>query len=181
MSYDPQQMQPTQQHNLPPTYPQPAVPHQPYGAPAYYQPQPAPPRKQVSAGRVVLLVFVGFAALCLFGSVLAAITGDEDEKAPAAAVVTPAASKPPAQPPAALSPVEQPKPVKMPNVVGQNAAVAGDYLEKLGFTNIQYGSQDDLDTWVVLPENWTVKKQSAKKGSRLPTDTLIVLTCTKIG
>ena len=50
---------------------------------------------------------------------------------------------------------------------------------KLGFANIQYGSQDRNDTVVLLASNWTVTKQSAKAGSKVPTDTLIVLTCTK--
>ncbi|RAO01591.1 hypothetical protein GAR05_01762 [Micromonospora saelicesensis] len=67
----------------------------------------------------------------------------------------------------------------MPNVVGKNAAVAADQLRKLGFTEVQYGSQDENDTVVLLASNWTVTKQSAKAASKVPSDTLIVLTCTK--
>jgi hypothetical protein len=69
----------------------------------------------------------------------------------------------------------------MPKVTGENAAVADDKLRKLGFTNIQYGSQDKDDTFVLLLANWTVTKQSAKAGAKVKTDTLIVLTCTKQG
>jgi hypothetical protein len=74
-----------------------------------------------------------------------------------------------------------PKTVTMPKLVGENAAVADDQLRKLGFTNIQYGSQDEDDTFVLLLANWTVTKQSAKGGAKVKTDTLIVLTCTKQG
>lgn len=69
----------------------------------------------------------------------------------------------------------------MPNMVGQNAAVADDQLRKLGFTKIQYGSQDPNDTVVLLLSNWTVTKQSTAAGTQVTTDTLIVLTCTKKG
>jgi hypothetical protein len=71
------------------------------------------------------------------------------------------------------------KTVTMPKVTGENAAVADDKLRKLGFTNIQYGSQDEKDKVVLLLTNWTVAKQSAKAGGKVSTDTLIVLTCTK--
>lgn len=67
----------------------------------------------------------------------------------------------------------------MPNLIGKNAAIADDELKRLGFTNIQYGSADPDDKVVLLLANWTVTKQSAKAGERLPSDALIVLTCTK--
>ncbi|BCL14620.1 hypothetical protein [Micromonospora sagamiensis] len=60
-----------------------------------------------------------------------------------------------------------------------NAAVADDTLRKLGFTNIQYGSQDENDTLVLMLANWTVAKQSAKTGSKMLPDDLVVVTCTK--
>jgi beta-lactam-binding protein with PASTA domain len=69
----------------------------------------------------------------------------------------------------------------MPNVVGTNAAVAYDQLQKLGFKKIQFGSQDPNSTVVLMPSNWTVTKQSTKVGEQVTTDTLIVLTCTKGG
>ena len=82
---------------------------------------------------------------------------------------------------APTTPVAPPKPttVVMPNLVGMNAAVAQDKLEKLGLTNIQFGSQDENDTFVLLAANWTVTKQSHKKGTRVALDDLVVLTCTK--
>ncbi|WP_157748342.1 PASTA domain-containing protein [Micromonospora echinaurantiaca] len=67
----------------------------------------------------------------------------------------------------------------MPNLVGMNAAVAEDKLKQLGLTNIRFGSQDPNDTFVVLPQNWTVTKQSHKKGTKVGLDELVVLTCTK--
>lgn len=69
--------------------------------------------------------------------------------------------------------------VKVPDLKGENAAVAADELRKLGFTNIQFGSQDEDDKVVILPSNWTVTKQSAKADKSLPSVSLIVLTCTK--
>lgn len=82
---------------------------------------------------------------------------------------------------APTTPAAPPKPttVVMPNLVGMNAAVAQDKLEKLGLTNIQFGSQDENDTFVILAANWTVTKQSHKKGTRVALDDLVVLTCTK--
>lgn len=87
----------------------------------------------------------------------------------------------PAEPSAAVTSVVPagPKTVTMPKMVGKNAAVADDQLRKLGFSNIQYGSQDQDDTVVLLLSNWTVTKQSEKAGAKVETDTLIVLTCTK--
>ncbi|MEU7617245.1 PASTA domain-containing protein [Micromonospora rifamycinica] len=89
----------------------------------------------------------------------------------------------PTTPPATTAPAAPPAPAKltMPNVKGMNAAVADDKLRKLGFTNIQYGSQDENDTVVLMLPNWTVTKQSAKAGSKMLPDDLIVLTCTKQG
>lgn len=68
----------------------------------------------------------------------------------------------------------------MPDVVGQNAAVASDELNLLGFTNIDLGTVDGRRI-VVLPQNWTVKTQSAKPGERLALDAKIVLGCARIG
>ncbi len=102
---------------------------------------------------------------------------------PVAEPTTPVAepTTPSAEPTTAPAPpaTTAPAGLVMPNVVGQNAAVAADQLRKAGFTDIQYGSQDENNTVVLLPANWTVAKQSAKAGSRVPADTLIVLTCTK--
>jgi beta-lactam-binding protein with PASTA domain len=72
-----------------------------------------------------------------------------------------------------------PKTVTMPRLTGENAAIADDKLRQLGFTRIQYGSQDENDTVVLLLSNWTVTKQSTKAGAKISADTLIVLTCTK--
>ena len=82
-----------------------------------------------------------------------------------------ATSAPSPTPPALLT---------MPGVIGQNAAVALDDLHKLGFTNIDLGTVDGRRV-VVLPQNWTVKAQSAKAGSRLAPDAKIVLGCARVG
>ena len=77
-------------------------------------------------------------------------------------------------------PASTPALLTMPGVIGQNAAVAVDELRKVGFTNIDLGTVDGRRV-VVLPQNWTVKAQSAKAGSRLAPDAKIVLGCARIG
>jgi hypothetical protein len=147
--------------------------------PAVHSWTPPPPAPKQHPLKIIGIICAGLLGVCVLGGVANAIKGSSDPSpatTQAVAVVTPSADR---QEPASLSPIEDSKPVKMPDVRGQNAAVAQDYLHKLGFTNIRLGTQDDLDDWVVLPENWTVKKQSMKAGRKVPTDTLIVLTCTK--
>ncbi len=147
--------------------------------------QPAP--KKSNSLKIVAIVVGGVVLLCLGMGVIGALLPEQKPPTPAPAAAAPAVpvvpsievpSLEPASPPA-LSEPEKPKSVKMPDVKGQNAAIAEDHLRKLGFTNIQLGSQDELDTLVLLPSNWTVTKQSTKAGRTIPTDTLIVLTCTK--
>ena len=68
----------------------------------------------------------------------------------------------------------------VPDVVGHNADVALDELKRAGFTNIDLGTVDG-HKFVALPQNWTVKTQSAKPGDRLPRDAKIVLGCARNG
>lgn len=82
--------------------------------------------------------------------------------------------------PAATPTTTAPAQLKMPDVVGENADVARDSLQKLGFTNIDLGTVDGHHV-VVLPQNWTVKAQSAKAGSLLAANDKIVLGCARIG
>lgn len=108
------------------------------------------------------------------GFVLACGAGAEDEPA------QDQAGSPPPPPAAATTTAPVPAaPVRMPNLVGQNAAVADDQLKRLGFTNVQFGSRDPNDTVVLLLSNWTVTKQSTKAGTKVDPATLVVLTCTK--
>ena len=78
------------------------------------------------------------------------------------------------------APAPSPARLTMPDVVGQNADVAQDSLRKLGFKNIDLGTVDGHHV-VILPQNWTVKAQSARPGSRLAPDAKIVLGCARIG
>jgi len=82
----------------------------------------------------------------------------------------------PASPAAPASPTL----LTVPNEIGRNAAVALDELHKLGFTNIDLGTVDGHE-FVVLPQNWTVRTQSAPAGSQLAGDTKIVLGCARNG
>lgn len=157
-----------------------------YQQPGQYPPAiqhwtPPPPAPKQHPIKIIGIICAGLLGVCVISGVASVFKGSSEhasERTQAASAVSPSADH---HAPAPLSPVEESKPVKMPDVRGQNAAVAEEYLQKLGFTNIRLGTQDDLDDWVVLPENWTVKKQSAKAGRKMPVDTLIVLTCTKLG
>jgi len=211
MTYDPNQLPPTQriypqQHTAgqppisaqpgqpngyPPPPPPPGawqqVPHQaayPQSAPpAGSWQQPPPPKRRWGSGTVVI-VCVSVVSVMFMCVVLAGPSQQQQESTTAKAADVPTAATTPtakAGTPAPLSPPDKVASVKMPDVKGQNAAVAEDYLSKLGFTNVDFGTQDPAEGFVVLPENWTVKKQSTKPGRKIPTDTLIVLTCTKTG
>lgn len=86
----------------------------------------------------------------------------------------------PVSSPAAAATTAAPATIAMPDVVGQNADVAEDSLHKLGLTNVDLGTVDRHKV-VVLPQNWTVKTQSAKPGTRLAPNAKIVLGCARIG
>jgi len=64
-------------------------------------------------------------------------------------------------------------------LVGGNALIVHDQLERLGFTNVVYGSADPDDTFVVLAQNWTVRKVEPAEGTTLASNQPIVLTCSK--
>jgi hypothetical protein len=80
----------------------------------------------------------------------------------------------------APAPTATPAIIVMPDVVGQNAAVALDKLHKLGLRNIDLGTVDGHE-FVVLPQNWTVKTQSAQPGEKLAPDAKVVLGCARNG
>lgn len=156
----------------------------------------APPPAKKRTNSTLIAIIVGAAVvltvLCCSGLYIIGSQEQKDSASPratrtvAAGQPQPAAtseapatatSEPAAPVPSPSAPVV--KTVVMPKVTGENAAVADDKLRKLGFTNIQYGSQDEDDKVVLLLTNWTVAKQSTKAGAKVKTDTLIVLTCTK--
>ena len=126
----------------------------------------------MSTAAILAIVFGALAALCMIGGVVSSLA--EDEAPEPATATTRAAAPPPAN-----TSAPAPTMATVPNLVGKNAAVAEAELEKLGFTNIKLGSVDQYDTVVILPENWKVAEQSHPAGQTIPTDTLIVLGCTK--
>lgn len=144
-----------------------------YGPPPHLLP-PQPPRPTMSTAAILAIVFGALAVLCVGGGIVSTLAGDTTpEPAATASATRPAAAVPTAATSAA------PTMATMPNLVGKNAAVASDELERLGFTNIKLGSVDKNDTIVILPENWKVAEQSHAAGQTIPTDTLLVLGCTK--
>ncbi|MER6755216.1 PASTA domain-containing protein [Micromonospora echinofusca] len=193
MTYQPPDDRATWQGQPPPT-----------GQFTYGPPSATPPRRKLGTGAIIgIAAGVVVLACCGITSIAAIVGGDATPEtkpsattvavaepaspsvaatvAPTTAAVTPPATATP--PVTATAPAEPPAPetVAMPNLKGMNAAVADDKLRKLGFTNVQYGSQDENDTVVLLLANWTVTKQSAKAGTKLAPDDLIVVTCTKQG
>src|SRR3954463_10249889 len=86
----------------------------------------------------------------------------------------------PAAPPPSSPAATTPAGISMPDVVGQNAAVALDALKKTGFENIDLGTTDGRRV-VILPQNWTVETQSAKPGTELAPDAKVVLGCAGVG
>ncbi|MEU0562621.1 PASTA domain-containing protein [Dactylosporangium maewongense] len=162
---------------------------------------PVPPPRG-KRGIIVGAAAVTVAAAVVAGLVIAGRDGGSGPAAgpatsgPAATAGTPAANANPGSPtagtsaattaPAPGSPGAPGAPattaaatVAMPNLVGMNAAAARIELERLGFGDVRFGSQDAAETSVVLPQNWTVTRQSAAAGARVPTTTAIVLTCTR--
>jgi hypothetical protein len=85
----------------------------------------------------------------------------------------------PTSPPSPAPPVTSaPAFIAVPDVVGQNAAVALDRLHKLGFKNVDLGTVDGHE-FVLLPQNWTVKTQSARPGDKIAADAKLVLGCAR--
>lgn len=80
------------------------------------------------------------------------------------------------------SPQESPEPAVLTipeDLVGQNAAIVDDRLRDLGFTDVQYASADEDDTFVLLLANWTVVEVEPAGGSEVGADSVVVVTCTK--
>lgn len=194
MSYGNQPPYPPQQPGPPPPQGGWSPPTSQYTSPGY----PAvPPRKNRNPLIIAVAVSVVVVFCMLIGAVgilaggeddptagtatVRATTGQEVDGLGATATAAPTDAPPTSKPAPAATTAPTVKTVTMPKVTGENAAVADDRLRKLGFTNIQYGSQDRDDTVVLLLSNWTVTKQSTQSGKKIPTDTLIVLTCTKQG
>lgn len=67
----------------------------------------------------------------------------------------------------------------VPDVRGDNAAVAADELSAAGYKNVDFGSVDPFHKIVILPQDWEVESQSATPGTHLDADRLIVLSVTK--
>lgn len=170
-------------------------PPQPGNSPTIPYPQPPQPKNSnlaliigaaVIGGLLIIGICVGLVAIGSSAPDKDAVVAPQASRgvavAPQVASTTPTAEPteeavaPSAEP---TNPLATPAKIVMPKVTGMNAAVAEDELKAAGFTKIQFGSADEEDTFVILPQNWTVTKQSAKAGSKVAPDRLIVLTCTK--
>jgi PASTA domain len=153
----------------------PAQPAPQFYAPPPYMPPPQPPRRHMSTGNLLLVILGSMLLLCVGGAVISTLVNGTDAAEPSATSTRGAGPVGAGTTATSVAPTM----ATVPNLVGKNAAVAGDELTKLGFIRVEYGSVDQLDTMVILPENWKVAEQSHVAGQTIPTDTLIVLGCTK--
>jgi hypothetical protein len=72
------------------------------------------------------------------------------------------------------------KTVTLPDVVGQNGAIAQDALRRLGLTKIDLAADATSGKQLVFfPENWHVTKIEPAAGTQVHTNQAVVLTMTK--
>lgn len=70
--------------------------------------------------------------------------------------------------------------VTLPDVVGQNGAIAQDSLRNLGLNKIDLAADATAGKQLVLiPENWHVTKIEPEAGAQVHTNQAVVLTMTK--
>jgi hypothetical protein len=73
-----------------------------------------------------------------------------------------------------------PKTVTLPDVVGQNGAIAQDAPRRLGLTKVDLAADATSGRELVLfPENWHVTKIEPEAGTQVRTNQAVVLTMTK--
>ncbi len=115
-------------------------------------------------------------------AVLLLLAGCGGPPATAPATVTvqvPAPTAPVPAAPASAAPVA-PSIVTLPDVVGQNGAIAQDTLRSLGLTKVEMAAATTSGRQVVLnPANWTVTKIEPKAGTEVRSDQTVVVTMTK--
>lgn len=120
--------------------------------------------------KVIPIISAVSAALVLAGC-------EGQEAPPAPATVTVQAPAPAIS--AAAAPVA-PSTVTLPDVVGQNGAIAEDTLRSLGLTKLQLAADAKSGRQVVIsPANWTVTKIEPRAGTKVRTDQTVVITMTK--
>jgi beta-lactam-binding protein with PASTA domain len=90
--------------------------------------------------------------------------------------VTSGAAAPAAQGTASSDAPGASKTVTLPDVVGQNGAIAQDALRNLGLTKIDLAADATSGKQLVLiPENWHVTKIEPEAGTQVHTNQAVVL------
>jgi beta-lactam-binding protein with PASTA domain len=85
-----------------------------------------------------------------------------------------------AAPEASVTTSAAPSMVTLPDVVGQNGAIARDTLTTLGLTKLDLAADATSGHQIVLnPANWTVTKMEPKAGTQVRTNQTVVITMTK--
>jgi hypothetical protein len=99
---------------------------------------------------------------------------------PAPTTVTVQAPAPAATGAASSDAPVAPKIVTLPDVIGQNGAIAQDALRSLGLTKVDLAADPTSGKQVVLvPENWHVTTMEPTAGTQVRTDQTVVVTMTK--
>ena len=118
------------------------------------------------------------AAGVILGIALLAGCGGATPAAPVT-VTVPAPATPAAAAQAPAVPAA-PATAEIPDLKGQNGAIAESTLKGLGFTNLRLAADAASGrSLVALPENWTVTKVEPKPGTQASTSQLVVVTMTK--
>ncbi|MEK6437960.1 PASTA domain-containing protein [Pseudonocardia sp. T1-2H] len=124
-----------------------------------------------------------YSRLALSGAALAALLtlagcGGGTTAAPVTVTVPAPATVVTAAPAATQTPA--PATLTVPDLTGQNGAIAESTLKSMGFTNVRLAADPTSGkSLVALPENWTVTKVDPKPGSELAAGQLVVVTMTK--
>jgi hypothetical protein len=119
------------------------------------------------------------ATLTLTAAVLL-LAGCGGTPAPVPTTVTVQAPAPAALDTASPDAPEAPKTVTLPDLVGQNGAIAQDALRSIGLTKIDLAADATSGKQLVLiPENWHVTKLEPQAGTQVHTNQAVVLTMTK--
>jgi PASTA domain len=127
---------------------------------------------------VGLAVLAAFVIACGAGSSKSPAQNPGDQQTGGSpAVYTPAAEPTtPVVPPAPTTPATL---VIPDGLIGQNAQIAYEQLDNMGFTNVIFASGDPDATMVLYPPNWHVIKVEPAPGTAVLPGSTIILTCSK--
>lgn len=147
-----------------------------------YYPPPQPPKKS-NTGKIIAGIAIGIVVLCGLGIIFAAVGGNSSDKTSATSTTQPLV--------ATSTTVEVPTSITMPtsaaptmltipgDLIGMNGQLAYEKLKDLGFTSIMPASGDPDDKVPLLLTNWKVTEVEPGAGTKVKSNSTIVLTMVK--